>query len=53
LFRSFNLALIDNASSEFLFLVEYFSKRTQPDIEGIKAVFVHIFEPTLRLGLVG
>ncbi|KAF9355376.1 Vacuolar protein sorting-associated protein 52 [Mortierella sp. NVP85] len=52
LFRSFNLALIDNASSEFLFLAEYFSKRTQPDIEGIKAVFLHIFEPTLRLGLI-
>ncbi|KAG0004561.1 Histone acetyltransferase kat2b [Modicella reniformis] len=51
LFRSFNLALIDNASSEYLFLVEYFSKRSQPDIEGIKAVFSHIFEPTLKLGL--
>ncbi|KAI8602883.1 Sac2 family-domain-containing protein [Dissophora ornata] len=51
LFRSFNLALIDNASSEYLFLVEYFSKRSQPDIEGIRAVFSHIFEPTLKLGL--
>ncbi|KAI7822860.1 Sac2 family-domain-containing protein [Gamsiella multidivaricata] len=51
LFRSFNLALIDNASSEYLFLVEYFSKRSQPDIEGIKLVFSHIFEPTLKLGL--
>ncbi|KAG0236608.1 Vacuolar protein sorting-associated protein 52 [Mortierella sp. GBA43] len=51
LFRSFNLALIDNASSEYLFLVEYFSKRSQPDIEGIKGVFAHIFEPTLKLGL--
>ncbi|KAI8350687.1 Sac2 family-domain-containing protein [Mortierella sp. GBAus27b] len=52
LFRSFNLALIDNASSEYLFLVEYFSKRSQPDIEGIKGVFAHIFEPTLKLGLI-
>ncbi|KAF9913671.1 Vacuolar protein sorting-associated protein 52, partial [Lobosporangium transversale] len=51
LFRSFNLALIDNASSEYLFLVEYFSKRSQADIEGIKAVFTHIFDPTLKLGL--
>ncbi|KAF9377637.1 Histone acetyltransferase kat2b, partial [Mortierella sp. AD011] len=51
LFRSFNLALIDNASSEYLFLVEYFSKRSQPDIEGIRGVFSHIFEPTLKLGL--
>ncbi|KAF9109077.1 Vacuolar protein sorting-associated protein 52 [Mortierella sp. AM989] len=51
LFRSFNLALIDNASSEYLFLLEYFSKRSQPDIEGIRAVFSHIFEPTLKLGL--
>ncbi|KAF9425518.1 Vacuolar protein sorting-associated protein 52 [Podila epigama] len=51
LFRSLNLALIDNASSEYLFLVEYFSKRSQPDIEGIHAVFTQIFEPTLKLGL--
>ncbi|KAF9187799.1 Histone acetyltransferase kat2b [Haplosporangium sp. Z 767] len=51
LFRSFNLALIDNASSEYLFLVEYFSKRTQADTEDIRAVFSHIFEPTLKLGL--
>ncbi|KAG0084192.1 Vacuolar protein sorting-associated protein 52, partial [Podila epicladia] len=51
LFRSFNLALIDNASSEYLFLVEYFAKRSQPDIEGIQSVFTHIFEPTLKLGL--
>ncbi|KAG9321025.1 hypothetical protein KVV02_004986 [Mortierella alpina] len=51
LFRSFNLALIDNASSEYLFLVEYFSKRSKPDIEGIKQVFTQIFEPTLKLGL--
>ncbi|KAF9334237.1 Vacuolar protein sorting-associated protein 52 [Podila minutissima] len=51
LFRSFNLALIDNASSEYLFLIEYFAKRSQPDIEGIQAVFTHIFEPTLKLGL--
>ncbi|KAF9968824.1 Vacuolar protein sorting-associated protein 52 [Actinomortierella ambigua] len=51
LFRSFNLALIDNASSEYLFLMEYFSKRSQPDTEGIQMVFAHIFEPTLKLGL--
>ncbi|KAG0230387.1 Vacuolar protein sorting-associated protein 52 [Actinomortierella wolfii] len=51
IFRSFNLALIDNASSEYLFLMEYFSKRSQPDTEGIQAVFAHIFEPTLKLGL--
>ncbi|GJJ69334.1 vacuolar protein sorting-associated protein 52 [Entomortierella parvispora] len=51
LFRSFNLALIDNASSEYLFLVEYFSRRSQPDLEGIQSVFTQIFEPTLKLGL--
>ncbi|KAG0036263.1 Vacuolar protein sorting-associated protein 52 [Podila clonocystis] len=51
LFRSFNLALIDNASSEYLFLIEYFAKRSLPDIEGIQCVFTHIFEPTLKLGL--
>ncbi|KAG0332721.1 Vacuolar protein sorting-associated protein 52 [Podila horticola] len=52
LFRSFNLALIDNASSEYLFLIEYFAKRSQPaDIERIQTVFTHIFEPTLKLGL--
>ncbi|KAF8985865.1 Vacuolar protein sorting-associated protein 52 [Haplosporangium bisporale] len=51
LFRSFNLALIDNASSEYLFLIEYFSKIPQPDVEGIQSVFAQIFEPTLKLGL--
>ncbi|KAG0043050.1 Vacuolar protein sorting-associated protein 52 [Gryganskiella cystojenkinii] len=51
LFRSFNLALIDNASSEYLFLIEYFSKRSQPDLESIQAVFTQIFEPTLKLGM--
>ncbi|KAF9388230.1 Vacuolar protein sorting-associated protein 52 [Podila verticillata] len=51
LFRSFNLALIDNASSEYLFLIEYFSKIPRPDVEGIQSVFTQIFEPTLKLGL--
>ncbi|KAF9585263.1 hypothetical protein BGW38_003161 [Lunasporangiospora selenospora] len=51
LFRSFNLALIDNASSEYLFLIEYFSSRSKPNLEIIQSTFSHIFEPTIKLGL--
>lgn len=31
--------------------MEYFSKRSQSDIDGIQTVFSQIFEPTLKLGL--
>ncbi|KAI9705347.1 MAG: hypothetical protein M1820_005177 [Bogoriella megaspora] len=46
-FRTFNLALIDNASAEFSFLTEFFAK------EGFHAIsrkFNAIFGPTFELG---
>ncbi|KAF2010425.1 Sac2 family protein [Aaosphaeria arxii CBS 175.79] len=47
-FRSFNLALIDNASFEYTFLSTYFSP--SQNYHAISRTFTQIFEPTLALG---
>lgn len=46
-FRTFNLALIDNASAEYSFLTEFFSK--QP-FQATNRKFTNIFQPTFDLG---
>ncbi|KAF2684014.1 Sac2 family protein [Lentithecium fluviatile CBS 122367] len=48
LFRSFNLALIDNASFEYTFLTAYFSP--SQSYHAISRTFAAIFEPTFALG---
>ncbi|KAI7852962.1 Sac2 family-domain-containing protein [Circinella umbellata] len=51
LFRSFNLTLIDNASSEYLFIYEFFSSRdTKKSADTVKSVFQQIFDPTEKVG---
>lgn len=47
-FRSFNLALIDNASFEYTFLTTYFSPGQS--YHAIGRTFAAIFEPTFALG---
>ncbi|KAF2639480.1 Sac2 family protein [Massarina eburnea CBS 473.64] len=47
-FRSFNLALIDNASFEYTFLTSYFSP--SQNHHAILRTFAAIFEPTFALG---
>lgn len=47
-FRSFNLALIDNASFEYTFLTSYFSPSQTH--HAILRTFTAIFEPTFALG---
>lgn len=47
-FRSFNLALIDNASFEYTFLTSYFSP--SQSYHAISRTFAAIFEPTFALG---
>lgn len=47
-FRSFNLALIDNASFEYTFLTTYFSPGQS--YHAISRTFAAIFEPTFALG---
>ncbi|CAG8622941.1 11481_t:CDS:10 [Paraglomus brasilianum] len=51
LFRSFNLIFIDNASSEYLFIVEFFAKDDKPAIDVAREVFAEIFDPTIKMGL--
>lgn len=46
-FRTFNLALIDNASAEFSFLTEFFSNSS---FHVVSRRFQEIFQPTLELG---
>lgn len=46
-FRAFNLALVDNASAEYAFLMEFFSKQPQ-QITNRK--FNEILQPTFELG---
>ena len=46
-FRSFNIALVDNVSSEYSFLTEFFSTST---FHGISRRFAEIFDPTFTLG---
>lgn len=48
LFRSFNLALIDNACFEYTFLSTYFSPFQ--NYHAISRTFLSIFEPTLAVG---
>ena len=48
IFRSFNLALIDNACFEFTFLSAYFAPAQ--NYHAISRTFASIFEPTLALG---
>ena len=46
-FRNFNLALIDNVSSEYSFLTEFFSSIS---FSQISRRFAEVFEPTFALG---
>jgi hypothetical protein len=46
-FRSFNLALVDNASAEYSFLTEFFSPNSYHQVS---RKFNEIFEPTFALG---
>ncbi|GAB7356807.1 hypothetical protein MBLNU459_g7691t1 [Dothideomycetes sp. NU459] len=46
-FRAFNLALVDNASAEYSFLTEFFSKQS---FHAVNRKFTEIFEPTFALG---
>ncbi|KAG2196301.1 hypothetical protein INT46_008385 [Mucor plumbeus] len=51
LFRSFNLTLIDNASSEYLFIYEFFSRELKTAADTAKLIFQFIFEPTEKVGM--
>ncbi|KAG0172911.1 hypothetical protein DFQ30_009374 [Apophysomyces sp. BC1015] len=51
LFRSFNSTLIDNASSEYLFIYEFFSRDTNTAADIAKTIFQHLFESTEKVGL--
>ncbi|RIA99439.1 Sac2-like protein, partial [Glomus cerebriforme] len=51
LFRSFNLTFIDNASSEYLFIVEFFAKDDKPNVELARDIFSEIFNTTIKMGL--
>ncbi|KAK5139524.1 hypothetical protein LTR04_003508 [Oleoguttula sp. CCFEE 6159] len=46
-FRAFNLALVDNASAEYSFITEFFSKQS---FHAVNRKFAEIFEPTFALG---
>ena len=46
-FRAFNLALVDNASAEYAFLLEFFSKQPQ---QLTNRKFNEIFQPVFELG---
>ena len=46
-FRAFNLALVDNASAEYSFLTEFFSKEP---FQTTNRKFNEIFQPTYELG---
>ena len=47
-FRSFNLALVDNACYEYTFLSSYFSPAQ--NFHAISRTFLQVFEPTLAVG---
>nr|OQO24929.1 hypothetical protein B0A51_10624 [Rachicladosporium sp. CCFEE 5018] len=47
-FRAFNLALIDNASTEYVFLTDFFTKHS---FHTTRAHFNSIFQPVFDLGL--
>ncbi|KAL1585422.1 hypothetical protein WHR41_05635 [Cladosporium halotolerans] len=46
-FRAFNLALVDNASAEYSFLTEFFTKQS---FHATNRKFNEIFQPTFELG---
>ncbi|PIA18916.1 Vps52-domain-containing protein [Coemansia reversa NRRL 1564] len=54
LFRSFNLALADNATAEYEFIMQFFvSPKARQKITGsdmARMVFGHIFEPSIHVG---
>ncbi|KAJ2225795.1 Vacuolar protein sorting-associated protein 52 [Coemansia sp. RSA 485] len=54
LFRSYNLALSDNATTEYDFIMQFFvSPKARQKITGsdmARMVFSHIFEPSIRVG---
>ncbi|KAJ2633660.1 Vacuolar protein sorting-associated protein 52 [Coemansia sp. RSA 1290] len=54
LFRSYNLALVDNATAEYEFIMQFFvSPKARQKITGsdmARMVFGHIFEPSIRIG---
>lgn len=45
------MTLIDNASSEYLFLYEFFSRDTKTAADIAKGMFQQIFVPTEKVGL--
>ncbi|KAJ2767112.1 Vacuolar protein sorting-associated protein 52, partial [Coemansia nantahalensis] len=54
LFRSFNLALADNATAEYEFITQFFvspkARQRAAGADMVRMVFGHIFEPSLRGG---
>ncbi|KAI8325435.1 Vps52-domain-containing protein [Martensiomyces pterosporus] len=54
LFRSYNLALVDNATAEYEFIMQFFvSPKARQKITGsdmARMIFGHIFEPSMRTG---
>ncbi|KAJ2783826.1 Vacuolar protein sorting-associated protein 52 [Coemansia javaensis] len=54
LFRSFNLALVDNATAEYEFITQFFvspkARQSAAGADMVRLVFGHIFEPSLRCG---
>ncbi|KAJ1732069.1 Vacuolar protein sorting-associated protein 52 [Coemansia biformis] len=54
LFRSFNLALMDNATAEYEFIMHFFvspkARQKAAGADMVRMVFEHIFEPSLRSG---
>ncbi|KAJ1949151.1 Vacuolar protein sorting-associated protein 52, partial [Linderina pennispora] len=54
LFRSYNLALVDNATTEYEFIMQFFvSPKARQKMTGsdmARMIFGHIFEPSMRVG---
>ncbi|KAJ2011365.1 Vacuolar protein sorting-associated protein 52, partial [Coemansia sp. S610] len=54
LFRSYSLALVDNATTEYEFIMQFFvSPKARQRITGsdmARMVFSHIFDPSMRVG---
>jgi len=46
------LTFIDNTSSEYLFIVEFFAKDDKPNAELARDIFSEIFNTTIKMGLV-
>lgn len=45
------MTLIDNASSEYLFINEFFSRESKSTTDTVKFVFQSIFDPTEKVGI--